>query len=86
MLPFFQITQGERDFVLAADVKNALDLAGYKLPNHQVRDLLADLKVAGKIGEDNRVNREVFKEVSECSPVATLCQRSPYLFDLLPDL
>merc|ERR1712117_289500 len=41
-----------------SEVKQALDLAGYRLPNHRVREILAELKKGGKISGD-----EVFKEV-----------------------
>ena len=45
------------------ELKNAMDMAGYKLPNHVVRDLLAELKAQGKVGADARVSKDVVKEV-----------------------
>lgn len=46
-----------------AEVKKALDLAGYKLPNYQVRELLVDLKNKEKLDEQNGVSKQLFKEI-----------------------
>ncbi|TRY80405.1 hypothetical protein TCAL_07747 [Tigriopus californicus] len=45
------------------DLKNALDLAGYKLPNHKVRDLIAEMKKQGRIGNDQKLSKDIFKEI-----------------------
>ena len=47
-----------------SEVKNALDLAGYKLPNHEVREILTTLKSENKI-PDGKVSKDLFKEVSD---------------------
>jgi hypothetical protein len=44
-------------------MKNALDHIGFKLPNHQVRELLNDMKKQGKLDEAKGVSKELFKEV-----------------------
>lgn len=58
-----QISPNGETSVNDSDLKNALDLAGYKLPNHKVRDLVRELKDQGKVGDDGRVSKEIFKEV-----------------------
>ena len=45
-------------------VKDALDLLGYKLPNHEVRDILLDLKKTNKLGSNGVVSKDLFKEVN----------------------
>ena len=45
-----------------SEVKQALDLAGYRLPNHRVREILAELKKGGDISGDE-ISKEVFKEI-----------------------
>ena len=47
-----------------SDLKNAMDLAGYKLPNHQVREMLLELKGQSKLGDADQVSKELFREVS----------------------
>ena len=44
-------------------MKAALDVLGYKLPNHEVREILVDLKQRNKIGGDGVLSKEQFKEV-----------------------
>ena len=87
---FAQICPNGETSVHDSDLKNALDMAGYRLPNHkvrtskisitsaspndkiqklyfQVRDLLLELKSEGKVGDDQMVSKEIFKEVILCS-------------------
>ena len=58
-----QISPHGDDSINETDLKHALDLAGYKLPNHRVRELILELKSQSKIAEDQRVSKELFKEV-----------------------
>ena len=45
------------------EVKNALDVMGCKLPNHEVRLLLDNLEKQGRIS-GGQLTKEIFKEVS----------------------
>jgi len=47
------------------EVKAALDVLGYKLPNHEVRDILVGLKQKNKIGGDGVLSKEQFKELAK---------------------
>jgi hypothetical protein len=44
-------------------VKNALDVMGLKIPNHEVREILNDLKSNNKMG-GNCLTKEQFREVN----------------------
>ncbi len=63
-----QISPNGETSIAQSEVKNALDLAGYKLPNHRVRELLGDLKAQGKLSADQNVPKEIFKEVVRSHP------------------
>ena len=45
------------------EVKDALDMLGFIKPNHEVREMLADLKKRNKLGSDGMIPQSVFKEV-----------------------
>ena len=57
-----QISPNGEASIKQSEVKQALDLAGYRLPNHRVREILAELKKGGKISGDE-ISKEVFKEI-----------------------
>ena len=57
-----QISPNGETAIKQSEVKQALDLAGYRLPNHRVRQILAELKKGGKISGDE-ISKEVFKEI-----------------------
>jgi len=50
--------------IASNDLKNALDHAGYKLPNHQVRELAKDLENKGLI-QDKGITKENFKKICQ---------------------
>ena len=58
-----QINPEGEDHVEEKDIPNALHLAGVRLPNYKVRDLVNDLKGENKIKSDGKVDKTVFKEV-----------------------
>lgn len=58
-----EISPNGETAIKQSEVKRALDLAGYRLPNHRVRELLADLKKRGQISGDQDISKEVFKEI-----------------------
>ena len=51
-------------------MKRALDLAGYRLPNHRVRELIADLKKQGKLNADQEITKEEFKAICKAEKLA----------------
>lgn len=51
------------NFIATNNLKNALDHAGFKLPNWQVRELLNDLKDQGKYDENKGISKELFKQI-----------------------
>ena len=57
-----QISPNGENAIKQSEVKQALDLAGYRLPNHRVRVILAELKKGGEISGDE-ISKEVFKEI-----------------------
>merc|ERR1712117_470296 len=57
-----EISPNGETAIKQSEVKQALDLAGYRLPNHRVREILAELKKGGKISGDE-ISKEVFKEI-----------------------
>lgn len=61
-----QITT-DAPLIASNELKSALDLVGYKLPHHQVRELLNDLKNRGKLDSNEGISKEVFKEVTHYS-------------------
>jgi len=44
-------------------LKNALDLNGFRLPNHQVRDLIEELKAKNKIDVGGKISKKLLKDV-----------------------
>ena len=44
-------------------VKDTLDVMGLKKPNHEVREILLNLKQANKLGSDGVLSKDLFKEV-----------------------
>ena len=72
----FQIAPNGESSLGQQEVKDALAIAGYKLPNHKVRDLLVELKKSGKIGntENDRVSKALFKEICQAQKMADQTQ------------
>ena len=64
MFDILQISENG-NFIATNNLKNALDHAGFKLPNWQVRELLNDLKDQGKYDENKGISKELFKQVSK---------------------
>ena len=63
---FFDILQiTESGFIATNNLKTALDHVGLKLPNHQVRELLTNLKTQGKYDEGKGISKDLFKQVSK---------------------
>ena len=48
------------------ELKNTLDLLGYSLPNHEVRELTNRLKKDGKLNEFEGISKELLKQVCLC--------------------
>ena len=63
-LHFFQIVQNnQNNRIPTNELKNTLDLLGYQLPNHEVRELINGLKNEGKLNESEGISKELLKEV-----------------------
>ena len=58
---FYQTCQSGN--VKEGEVKNALDVMGLKIPNHEVREILNDLKSKNKMS-GGELTKEQFKEVN----------------------
>ena len=58
---FYQTCQDGN--IKEGEVKNALDVMGLKIPNHEVREILNDLKSKNKMSGDE-LTKEQFKEVN----------------------
>ena len=65
--PFFQIVKNnQNNRIPSNELKNTLDLLGYQLPNHEVRELVNSLKNEGKLNESEGISKELLKEVCFC--------------------
>ena len=58
-----QIDENGDEYVSEKEVTRALQLANLKLPSYQIRDLLNNLKTEGKLQNDGKIPKGVFKEV-----------------------
>lgn len=76
-----QISTIDQPFIANNELKSALDLVGFKLPNHQVRELINGLKKEGKIKtEASSISKEVFKEVSHSNFLSEKQNKTPFPF------
>ncbi|XP_040566376.1 fimbrin isoform X2 [Lepeophtheirus salmonis] len=58
-----EISADGKDSIKTTEVKDSLDLMGFKLPNHKVRDLLEDFQSQGKLKMNDPVSKDMFKEI-----------------------
>ena len=60
-----QLNSSGQDCIRNGDVKSGLDVLGLKLPNHEVRDLLQEMKRTNQIGDiNNTLSKSEFKQVT----------------------
>eukprot|EP00096_Caligus_rogercresseyi_P001931 TRINITY_DN1343_c0_g1_i1.p1 TRINITY_DN1343_c0_g1~~TRINITY_DN1343_c0_g1_i1.p1 ORF type:complete len:625 (+),score=143.30 TRINITY_DN1343_c0_g1_i1:96-1970(+) len=60
-----EISADGKDSIQTNEVKDSLNLMGFKLPNHKVRDLLEEFQSQGKLKMSDPVSKDMFKEICQ---------------------